>query len=378
MATLEFEVDIVAPLICGVGSVGLIGEAASQFGARRVLLVSDPGVQAAGHVDAVLQGLSQAGIESFVFSEVQENPTDLDVEKGRRYAASLQIDLIIGLGGGSAMDCAKGINFLLTNGGRMQDYWGMGKAGVPMLPSIGIPTTTGTGSEAQSYCLISDCNTHVKMACGDPQARFRKVILDPELTLTMPQSVAAVGAMDAVAHALESFVCAKRNPVSNAFAQQAWKLLDAHFEKGVESPCLGARASLQLGAYMAGLAIEASMLGAAHACANPLTARIGLTHGKAVGLMLPHVLVFNSEAAGDCYQQLTGAPRPMAAVDHLLSRISKFQEVGKLPRTLQQCGIGEEDLVLLADQASQQWTGKFNPRRFDSAASLTLYQEAFQ
>jgi len=378
MEPLEFEVDISVPLICGDGSVGLIGEAASQFAARRVLLVSDPGVQAAGHVEVVAQRLEQAGIETFVFSDVHENPTGLDVENGRDYAAPLQIDLIVGLGGGSAMDCAKGVNFLLTNGGKMQDYWGMGKACVPMLPSIGIPTTTGTGSEAQSYCLISDADTHVKMACGDPQARFRKVILDPELTLTMPQSVAAAGAMDAVSHALESFVCAKRNPISSAFAQQAWKLLDAHFERGVQSPCLEARAELQLGAYLAGLAIEASMLGAAHACANPLTANFGLTHGKAVGLMLPHVLIFNSEVAGDCYQQLTGTLRPMAAVDHLLSRISKFQEVGELPRTLQQCGVGEEDLVLLADQASRQWTGKFNPRPFDTAAGLRLYQEAFR
>lgn len=376
--TLEFDLDIAAPVTCGPGAAGLVGEFASQFSSRRVLVVSDPGIQQAGHVELIVDRLHQAGNESFVFSDVPENPSDLDVQRGCRFAAPLDIDLIVGVGGGSAMDCAKGINFLLTNGGCIQDYWGMGKARRDMLPSIGIPTTTGTGSEAQSYCLISDSETHQKMACGDPRARFRRVILDPDLTLSMPHSVAAVGAMDAVSHALESFVCVKRNPLSISFARQAWKLLDLNFEAGVTSAQAAARAQLQIGAYLAGLAIEASMLGAAHACANPLTANFGITHGKAVGLMLPHVIIFNSEIAGSSYQELTGRPKAQAGVDYLLGRIRKFQQLGALPTTLRECGIQEPNLEPLAHQAVKEWTGKFNPRPLDPKSALELYREALQ
>ena len=144
-------------------------------------------------------------------------------------AHELQPDLLVGLGGGSSMDCAKGINFLYTNGGRMQDYWGEGKATQPMLPMIAVPTTAGTGSEAQSFALISDAQTHVKMACGDKKAAFRIAILDPELTLTQPARVTALTGIDAIAHALETYVTQRRNPVSLSFSREAWRLLSAHF-----------------------------------------------------------------------------------------------------------------------------------------------------
>src|SRR5207249_10078818 len=186
------------------------------------------------------------------------------------------------VGGGSAMDCAKGINFLLTNGGRMADYQGFGKAKKPMLPSIGIPTTAGTGSEAQSFALIADEQTHMKMACGDRKAAFHIAILDPEVTVSQPAKVTAITGVDALSHAVESYVTTRRNPLSQLFAREAWRLLQANFEKVLRRPDnLEARSAMQLGAYLAGSAIETSMLGAAHALANPLTAHYGMTHGIA-------------------------------------------------------------------------------------------------
>src|SRR5438046_4561017 len=176
------------------------------------------------------------------------------------------------------MDCAKGINFLYTNGGRMADYKGFGKATYPLLPSIGVPTTSGTGSEAQSYALIADETTHVKMACGDRKAAFRVSILDPELTVSQPPLVTAVTGLDALTHAVESYVCTRRTPISQAFALAAWRHLEPNYQRVLEAPDdLSARGAIQLGAYLAGMAIEASMLGAAHACANPLTAHDGTT-----------------------------------------------------------------------------------------------------
>ena len=164
----------------------------------------------------------------FVFDGVEENPTTRHVEAGAGFRADAScIDFLIAVGGGSSMDCAKGINFLLTNGGTMADYKGFGKASKPMLPSIGVPTTAGTGSEAQSYALIADEQTHMKMACGDRKAAFRVAILDPEVTVSQPAKVTAVTGIDALSHALESYVTTRRNPLSQMFAREAWRLLEA-------------------------------------------------------------------------------------------------------------------------------------------------------
>ena len=208
-----------------------------------------------------------------------------------------QIDFLVGLGGGSSMDTAKGCNFLLTNGGRMEDYWGVGKATRPMLPLIAIPTTAGTGSECQSFALIAHPQTHVKMACGDPKAAARVAILDPELTLTQPPAVAAATGMDALSHALETAVTRRRNPISQMLSREAFRLCVRGLRRVFEHPqdVEGPRADVLLGAALAGMAIENSMLGAAHAAANPLTARFGVIHGHAVGLMLPAVVRFNAQ-----------------------------------------------------------------------------------
>src|SRR5204863_4246486 len=145
---------------------------------------------------------------------VEENPTSRHVEAGVAAARAHRADLLVAIGGGSAMDTAKGINFVFTNGGQIADYQGFAKATRPMLPSVGVPTTAGTGSEAQSYALIADESSHLKMACGDRKAAFRVALLDPELTVSQPRSVSAVTGIDSVAHALESYVTVKRNPLA--------------------------------------------------------------------------------------------------------------------------------------------------------------------
>ena len=218
---------------------------------------------------------------------VIENPTTRCVENCVQAARAAGADILIGLGGGSSMDTAKGCNFLLTNGGQMRDYWGVGKATKSMLPLIAIPTTAGTGSECQSAALIADEVTHQKMACLDPKAAARIAILDPELTLSQPRRVAACTGIDALSHAVETAVTTKRSPLSRAYSLEAFRLCGGHLSRALNEPGdLEARSGMLLGAAFAGTAIENSMLGAAHAAANPLTARFGVTHGVAVGLML--------------------------------------------------------------------------------------------
>src|SRR5882762_1462077 len=186
---LPFDFHPRTRLVFGVNSVERAGELARELGAQRVLVVTDPGIVTAGHAERVEHVLQSCGLGVVVFDKVHENPTTRDVDKCLQVAKAAGIDTIVGLGGGSAMDTAKGCNFLLTNGGRIQDYWGVGKTSLPMLPFIAIPTTAGTGSECQSAALIADEQTHQKMACLDPKAAARVALLDPELTLSQPPRV---------------------------------------------------------------------------------------------------------------------------------------------------------------------------------------------
>jgi alcohol dehydrogenase len=380
---IKFEFDCNARVLVGENAMDGLGELMKEFG-RRALLVTDPGIGKAGHVERALSTLRKNGVETFVFQDVEENPTTRHVEAGVQFAKShAPIDVIIALGGGSVMDCAKGINFILTNGGQMEDYWGFGKAAKPMLPSIGIPTTAGTGSEAQSYALISHPATHQKMACGDKKARFRTVILDPTLLTTAPKKVAAVAGIDAMAHAIESYVCTKRNLFSQMFSREAWRLLSANYEIVLcDSDNLEAWGDMQLGAHLAGMAIENSMLGAAHACANPLTAHFGISHGIAVGVMLPHVIRFNGETVNGYYKDLVeaanlGLGRTSSCADTLSTRIAELQKLFELPRRLRECEVDETMLPDLAKEAAKQWTGAFNPRPVSEADFLELYRIAY-
>jgi alcohol dehydrogenase len=382
---LSFDFQPRTRIVFGPGKVASLGALAGELGARRALVVSDPGIVAAGHSERGLESLRQAGIEPFLFDGVHENPTTDDVDAGLALAKRFQPEVIVGFGGGSSMDCAKGINFLYTNGGRMQDYWGTGKATREMLPMIAVPTTAGTGSESQSYALISDAKTHVKMACGDKKASFRIAILDPELTVTQPAKVTALTGIDAVVHAVETYVTKRRNPVSLAFSREAWRLLEANFTRVLENPGdLEARGAMQLGACFAGWAIENSMLGAAHALANPLTAHFQVPHGLAVGVMLPHVVRFNGEECGAWYGELlhasigaNGAPAPDAGANGLADFLGELVGRADLPTQLRACGVSAESLPKLATEAATQWTAGHNPRSVGEGELRRLYEAAW-
>jgi alcohol dehydrogenase len=303
------------------------------------------------------------------------------VAAGARFAAPHRIDSIVAIGGGSSLDCAKGINFLLTNGGQMADYRGYGKAVRPLLPMIGMPTTAGTGSEAQSYAVISDAETQMKMACGDPSAAFRVAILDPALSVTAPPHVTAMAGIDAIAHAVETAVTTRRTPLSETYSHEAWRLLSTAFERVLLHPAdIEARSMMTLGAHFAGFAIEQSMLGAAHACANPLTARFAVTHGLALAIVLPHVVRWNGEVGADGYAALLGSPRRRArdvdAAESLAQRLEDFARASGLPTRLSDTEVTRDALPELASLAAQQWTGTFNPRPFDAVGALEIYEAA--
>jgi len=374
-------------VVFGSGVLSQLGDLSRQTGGSRVLLVTDPGLRSAGHVETAERILTSSGIQVWIFDDVPENPSTDDVHRCAEFARTISPDLLIGFGGGSSMDTARGANFVLTNGGRMHDYRGVGKATKPMLPMIAVPTTSGTGSEAQSFAVIADSATNMKMACGDVKAACRIALLDPELTVTMPRSVTAASGVDAMTHALESYVTTRRNTVSQMFARQAWGMLAKAFPVVLQEPGnVGARGQMLLGSFLAGAAIENSMLGAAHATANPLTAHFHIIHGIAVGLMMPHVIRWNSASVGSMYQDLLaeagwspGDTDADSAAELLADRFSNLLELGQIPQTISAATNGAADekaLAKLANEATQQWTGTFNPRKMDAASFRELYGRA--
>jgi len=412
-------------LALGPGRLNDLGPLARQEGDTRVLLVSDEGIRAAGHLQRAARSLRGAGLSLTTFTGVQENPTTGHVSVGLRAAscspsgqeplppvaraqpgaavphtvggsqpgvalphvqpetAALRVDFVVALGGGSVMDCAKGINLLYSNGGRMQDYRGDPPPDVlakrkPLLPMILIPTTAGTGSEAQSFALVSDEQTHLKMACGDRRfpggLRPRVAILDPELPVTQPRGVAAAAGMDAISHAVETAASTARNERSRELSAAAWQALSAAFPRVMQRPTdAGLWQDMLLGAHLAGAAIEPSMLGAAHACANPLTARFGIAHGVAVGVMLPHVVRFNAGDARDGEHPYAHLCR---SAEELARRLEDFLAISALPRSLCALGVPESSLPELAELAATQWTARFNPRRVSQTELLQIYRHA--
>jgi alcohol dehydrogenase len=379
-----FDFQLATRFVFGPGKLAELGTLAAELGVSRAMLVSDAGVIAAGHAARAMEYLQAAGVDVKLFDTVHQNPTTRDIAAGAAFAGDYRPDVMIGLGGGSSLDCAKGTNLIHTNGGEVPDYWGVGKAKKPMLPMIAVPTTAGTGSESQSFALISDAETHVKMACGDPKLACKLAILDPELTLTQPARVTAVTGLDAIAHAVESHVTRRRNNVSQVFSREAWRLLEANLPRVLADPSdIEARGAMQLGACFGGLAIENSMLGAAHSLANPLTARYDIVHGEAVAMMLPHVIRFNAATHRELYEELcrityrSGDHSDIECVGALADRIAVLVEEAGLPGRLSRYDIDEAALPQLAAEAAKQWTAQFNPREAGETEMLDLYRAAW-
>ena len=354
-------------VLFGEGEFARLGEVARELGGTRCLLVADRGMVEFGYAAEAARALKARRMEVTAFHDFEITTAEA-VHAGAELAMPHQIDLIVSVGGGSSMDCAKAINFVVSNGGSIRDYWGYGKASRPMLPMVAVPTTAGTGSEAQSYAVVSE--NQIKMVCGDSKATFRAAILDPKLTVTQPHALTAATGYDAISHSVETLVSTRRTALSECFSRSAWRLLNGNFERVLKNPDdLDARGAMLIGAHFGGLAIENSMLGATHACAGPLTEHYAIPHGQAIALLLSHVVAWNSGVVGRQYDELGSGD--------LVKRLRELAEIADLPVFLQDTSVREEALPRLAEEAASQWTGKFNPRPFDAEAALEIYRNAY-
>ena len=383
---MRFDFSLRTRIVFGPDVVDRVGSLVAELGARRVFLVTDPGIVAAGHVERTEKALVDAGIEVCRFDRVEENPTSADVDACREVLGDWDAEILIGLGGGSSIDVAKGCNFL-RGGGSMEDYWGIGKARGELLPLIAIPTTAGTGSEVQSFALIEQNDTHQKMACGDFRATPVIAILDPTLTVTQPRFVTACTGLDAVGHAVETAVTTKRNSFTSIFSREAFLLAQASLPRVLKDPeDIETRGHMLRAAACAGIAIENSMLGASHAMANPLTARHGIAHGQAVATTLPVVVRYNAVEPGIAaiYAELARSARlcdasrsDHEAVEALVSRLEFLLDTAGFARSLGALDVPESALDALAAEAASQWTAQFNPRVVGGAEFRELLTEAW-
>jgi len=383
-----FDLHLRTRLVGGHGALQQLGEWVRELGGRRVLVVTDPGLVAAGHAGQARALIEESGADVSTFDAVHHDPTTEHVDACLDALREVRPDLLVAVGGGSSIDTAKGANFLYTNGGAMEDYWGVGKASKPMLPLIAVPTTAGTGSEVQSFALIERAADHQKMACGDSKAAPVLAILDPDLTRTQPPFVAACTGLDALTHAVEASVTRKRNAVSDLFAGEAFRLAQRHLPRVLaQRDDAEARAAMLRAAAFAGIAIEHSMLGAAHSMANPLTARFELAHGQAVSMMLPHVVRYNAADPGAraVYERLArstglctnGAPEGQCAA-LLAAEIERLLDLCGMPGSLAEFGVSEDALPELSAQAARQWTAGFNPRKVGEDDFRYLYRSALE
>jgi alcohol dehydrogenase len=367
-------------IVFGPGSSARAGELAAEYNATGVLLVSDPGVAAAGHTDAVASVLREHQIRVHVFTDVRENPTVADVGACDAVARRHAPDLIVGLGGGSALDVAKACAMVRAEGLDIARHAGMTVSTRPHIPVIAIPTTAGTGSECQPHAVICDDLTHSKAAFATSRSLPKVAVLDPALTVTLPRRVTADSGFDAIVHAVEVWVTKPGNPLSSLLAGEAFSLLTANLPAVLANPDdLDARGCVQLGAAWAGLGIAHSMLGAAHAAGNALTARYPLSHGAAVASMLASVIRFNSQddRVRARYAGLAARAGLSPDVSALLERLSSLWSLTGNPAGLAGFGVRAEDIDELAVEAARQHTGSFNPRDVNVSAFKELFTDAY-
>lgn len=281
----------------GAGAVNALPTEIVALGARKVMIVTDPGVHRAGLTTGLLDGLKAQGVAFEVFDEVESNPRDTTIHAGAERALSFKPDLFVGFGGGSAMDAAKGIALLVTNGGNIGDYDGTDKVKKDLPYLIAVPTTAGTGSEVTANAALTNSQTHSKMSVRSPRLMPKMAVVDPVLLASLPKIMAATAGLDALSHAIEGFLSVRASVLSDVFALESIRLIGRNLRPFVANPAnVEAASAMALGSTLAGFVISNTGTGNDHAIARALGGLFDTPHGLATGVLLPHVMRFNAPA----------------------------------------------------------------------------------
>ena len=376
----KFEVP---EIIFGRGLLNQVGSCARRLGGKKVFLVSDQGLFNAGWVDRVMKSLLDADLSFVFYDQVTSNPKDFEIEQGAKEYIANGADVIVGLGGGSAMDAAKGIAILVSNGGNICEYAGNDKIHRPLPPLVLCPTTCGTGSDVSQFVVVNNtqerCKLTIMSRCVAPDIS----LTDPDTLLTLPDEYVGTTAMDALTHAVEAFFSVAASTLTDVNALRALRLLstslaDAVKERRPEDMETLARASLH-----AGMAFSNSLLGIGHALSHPIGGLYDANHGSVNAALLPEVLLYDFPVVTDKIAEMARA-MGFQAVDDLdgakqmvHETIMKMLEVAGAPNSLRELGVRKEDLPLLAQRAIKDICVMTSPRETDEEDLLALLQRAF-
>jgi alcohol dehydrogenase class IV len=367
----------------GFGASSLVGEHLGELGVTRALIVSDPGVLGAGAVDRVAEHIRNAGIDVVTYAETEQNPTTTNVEQVVSLWNERGCDGLVGLGGGSSMDCAKASGAVIANGGSIADYWGKDKIPNPPPPVVCIPTTCGTGAELTFVVVITDPGRHFKLVCVSRNLAARVALVDPELVLTAPPHVIAATGADALAHALESFLNLGSDPLLDSINIRAIRMIGQNLRAAVYDRDREAIGQVSLARTMTGIAFNMNANAIVHAASTPVTAHYGVPHGVANAIFMPAGLDFLrpacepklravAEALGQDVEALSdeeAARRGVAAVRELLRHV-------ELPGTLREFGLdpSEVDIPTLVEDAMKSRNIATNPRPVTREDLAELYK----
>ena len=368
----------------GPGCAKEIGAKAQNLGAKKALIVTDQGLFKFGVADTIAQYLKDAGVDSHIFPGAEPNPTDINVHNGVEAYNDNSCDFIVSLGGGSSHDCAKGIGLVTAGGGHIRDYEGIDKSTVPMTPLIAINTTAGTASEMTRFCIITNTDTHVKMAIVDWRCTPLIAIDDPKLMVAKPAGLTAATGMDALTHAVEAYVSTAANPITDACAEKAITMISQWLRPAVANgENIEARDAMSYAQYLAGMAFNNASLGYVHAMAHQLGGFYNLPHGVCNAVLLPHVCEFNLISCQDRYAKiaelmgvntegLTETEAAYAAIDAIRELSSSID----IPSGLTELGVKTEDLAIMAENAQKDACMLTNPRKATHAQVVEIFKAA--
>ncbi|MFT3737684.1 MAG: iron-containing alcohol dehydrogenase [Breznakibacter sp.] len=381
---MELRKFVAPEFVFGVNAIDLAGRYAKNFGATRALLVSDPGVWQAGWAKRVVDSLALEGVEYVAFSHVSPNPRSAEVMEGADVFAENRCNVIVAVGGGSVIDCAKGIGIVSANGGHVLQYEGVDKVPYPMPPIICIPTTGGTSADVSQFAIINHEAERVKIAIISKSLVPDVALIDPATLVTMDNYLTACTGIDALVHAIEAYVSNASSSFSDLHAREAIGLITSYLPLCLAEPNnLEAREKVMLGSLYAGLAFSNASLGAVHAMAHSLGGYLDLPHGECNALLLPHVVGYNFDSAGQRYSEVarfmqldmegvpSGAFRTKL-VDHLM----KFRENAGVSKSLSMCGVTHSDIAQLARKAMLDPCRITNPRKTTRSDIEVIYREA--
>lgn len=368
---------------CGLSSE--IGAMARELGSSRVLLVTDAGIVKAGVARRLTEPLETAGLQVLLFDEVMQDSSSGMIMRAAALAKERGVDLIVGLGGGSALDSAKAIAAMATNPGSILDWVGLDRVPLDPLPCICVPTAAGTGSEVSVWSVLTDDATGAKASVGGTRVMARIALCDPELTVSLPPAVTAATGMDALGHAVECYVNKACQPVSGALALQAIALIGRHLRRAVaDGTSLEARSGMLMAAVLAGIAMNPTRLGLAHALAMPLGSwNLKIPHGTIIAITLPEVMAFNCSAAPDRYAAVaaalgedTAGLEPEAAARKAVDAVRSLKADTGIPEGLSACGFTPEWSERVVEEAMKSGNVAVNPRATSPADLTTILQKA--